>query len=435
MNSCFEGVAVEANAVRVWAVFHYFYPNFSGAAIQGRRLMQSLAHCGFEGHLLVAADVRARHLAGVKTSLDGLEMRYLPVIPTRSWYSVPKLNRGIQFFRFINRLLSDLSFSLQVRCMLKREGRAGDILLCFSHNETTPLALRTARQKGMHSVIRLSMMESDAPTSFTSKVRQGLTRLRSRALWKCDAVVSLSSALRQSCLQIGVPQEKVWYIPNGVDLEEFHPISTNEREQVKTRLQLPRNRRTILFVGSAKHRKGIDVLIRAFIQLADANKTTDLVLVGPHDFSDHTRHPPERRALVEELKAELAQSGLEQRVHWVGEVQDVLPYLQAADVFCFPSRREGLPTAVVEAMACGVPIVASHLAGITTDLIDHKKEGLLIQGYAPDEYAQALSFILDNPTIAQEFGRKARERVQSRFSLEAVTKQYVSLFRQLNSRD
>ncbi len=421
-----------SKATRLWGVFRYFPPNFSGAATQGVRLLSALAAQGYAVEVLAAGLLNAKTLAGKRKSIAGLEVRYLPVIQPGDWRMFKSLKKGVKLLKTANHMLSNLSFSLKVDTTLRQEAHPGDVFLWFTHNESTIFPLRSARLRGVHTVIRLSMMGSDDPASFTLEKPLRLTTLRSKALQACDAVVCPSSALQESCLQAGIPAQKVWYIPNGIDLDTFQPIPIQNREQVKTSLHLPPKSRLIVFVGSAKYRKGIDVLVRAFIRLSEEISDINLVIVGPHDFSDHTRHPPERKALVSQLRDEIAQAGLAKRVHWIGEVEEVCTYLQAADVFCFPSRREGLPTAVIEAMACGLPIIASRLEGITTDLIGHGEQGLLIEGYEAQDFTQALSYVLKNPSIAQEMGYRARARAERQFSLETVVAQYARLYQYLN---
>ena len=89
-------------------------------------------------------------------------------------------------------------------------------------------------------------------------------------------------------------------------------------------------------------------------------------------------------------------------------------YLQAADLFFFPTRREGLPNAMAEAMASGLPVVASKLDGITTDLIDEAIEGRLIAGHDPQDYARVLIELCTDPPRLQRMGEAARRRIERR---------------------
>jgi glycosyltransferase involved in cell wall biosynthesis len=173
------------------------------------------------------------------------------------------------------------------------------------------------------------------------------------------------------------------------------------------------------------------VLIRAFIGLTELISDVDLLIVGPCDFSDYRRYPPARQQMVSELKQEIAQAGLSPHVHWIGKVDKVHEYLQAADVFCFPTRREGFGFVIAEAMAVGLPVVVARLEGVTTDIIRSEDEGLLLTDHDPETYANALSRLLRNPALMNRMGNAARARATSQFDLDTVAQRFAQLYREL----
>ncbi len=118
-------------------------------------------------------------------------------------------------------------------------------------------------------------------------------------------------------------------------------------------------------------------------------------------------------------------------MHWAGEADNVHQYLQAADIFCFPTQREGLPNAVAEAMATGLPAVVARLEGVTTDMIRSEGEGILITGHDPTTYAGALLKLLKDPDTARTMGNSARARAASEFNLEVIGQRYAQLYREL----
>ena len=134
---------------------------------------------------------------------------------------------------------------------------------------------------------------------------------------------------------------------------------------------------------------------------------------------------------MKDLKEELARAGSLARVHWVGAVDNVHEYLKAADIFCFPTRREGLGTAVAEAMATGLPVVAARLEGVTTDMIRSEGEGVLITGHDPTTYAGTMLRLLKDPDTAGTMGIAARARAASEFNLETIGQRYAQLYRNL----
>lgn len=419
------------STIRIWALFRYYCPNFSGAAIQGRRVLSRLTNQGFSVVILAAADHAASRLAGQELEQDGLVIRYLPVVRRRDWSIFARIQLVWKLMTSLNALISGLTLSLRSAWVLWREGGRGDIVQLYSCNVFSFLVVWLTRARGMHPVIRLSLVRSDDEVSFQGKGPGILRMLSLEAFRKAEAVISISRALTNSCHCSRTDPDKIVLIANGVDLDVFHPLSTPERAKLREALGLQPEQHYIVFVGSAKRRKGIDVLIRAFVRVAQQISDVELLIIGPSELGDRARHSTARRQLVAELKQELDHSGFSSRVHWIGRVDNVHEYLQAADIFCFPTRREGLPTAVIEAMAVGLPVVAARLEGVTTDLIRSEEEGILIDGYDPNDYADALLRLLNDSTTARVMGHCARVRAETEFSLELAVQRYAELYREL----
>ena len=419
------------DAVRVWALFSKYHPNFSGAAIQGHRVFRRLACQGFSVFVLAAGDQAARSLRGKETERDGITIRYLPVVRRRDWKFLVRVPLLRKLILFLNSLASDLSMAKKSVWMLLREGQQSDIVQLYGCNEFSFLPVWVARARGMHPVIRLTLMGADVPSSHNRGIRRILGILKLEAFHRAEAIVGISSALTNSCHSAGLDPDRVFLIPNGVDLRVFHPPSNSEKTNLRKALGLRPDRRYIVFVGSSEFRKGIDVLIRAFVQVGQRLSDVETLIVGPCDFTDLSRYELAHQQLVNKLKKELEHVGYSSRVHWVGKVDNVPEYLQAADVFCLPTRREGFPTVITEALAVGLPVVAARLEGITTDIIPSESEGMLIAGHDPNTYAAALLGLLRDPIKAGTMGKAARAQVVSQFNLEAVKRRYAQLYREL----
>lgn len=415
-------------ARRIWAVFGRYYPDFSGAAHQGTRNLQALAGLGYEPRILASANLSARSLSGQTVNRSGIPVTYVPVIYQRDWTIFSRIPMGYKFFKFANGLLLKLSMAARVARIIRSEGNPGDVLQLYSSDEFSYLVIRAAKARGMPAVIRMTLLGSDNPGSLQGGLRASFGLLRLRAFREADAVISLSSALTRSCLENGLPSHKVHQIPNGVDSEQFSPAAAEQRRQLAGRLGLNPEKRFIGFVGTALHRKGIDLLIRAFILVAGRFDGVDLLVIGPSDLEDRARHSEDRRGLVAQLKLELQSAHLDDRVCWTGRVENVHEYLQCMEIFCLPSRREGMSNAILEAMSVGLPIVASCLEGTNTDLIRPDVNGVLVAEENPPAYAAALISLLEDRRKALSLGQSARERVVADFSLSSVVRRYASVY-------
>ncbi len=197
---------------------------------------------------------------------------------------------------------------------------------------------------------------------------------------------------------------------------------------VREQLGLKPDTQYIVFVGSAHLRKGIDILIDAFLLVHQVLPEVELLVVGPSDFS----HAPEVRdkygKVIADAQQRIAEAGCTSLVHWVGVVENPQDYMRAANVFCLPTRREGFGIVIAEAMATGLPVVVAKLDGITTDIVRAADEGKLIDDYDPERYAQALLQLLKNPQEAAAIGEMGRKHVESEFDLQTVTRQFATLY-------
>lgn len=425
--------------VRLWVITRHYYPTPTGAAIQTHRLISRITNYNYDARVVTAGLREATPLRGREYKHDGIPIKYLSVIPRIEWGNFLKLPLPELVWRILNHLnfvLTKLSFGLLCAWHLFWNCRHGDILLFISVDPFWFIAALVARCRGVPVVIRMTMVGGDDPKTYKQNVKLGqLLHFGSLATYRlANVIVALSTALKNAYEQSGEDTSKLVHIPVGVDTTLFHPAEQADRVLLRRSLGLESNRRYVLFVGFATPRKGIDILVDAFIELAQKTDDVDLLIAGQNRFSfDEAGDSLIYEKVLSRLRNELEANGCASRVHWLGQIENVEQYLQVADVFCFPSRQEGLPNAVVEALASGIPVVASHLEGITTDLIDNRVEGLLLNTQQPEVYANALLQLLNNPTIAQRMSIAGHRRVNTQFDLNVIAAEYIRVFADLSN--
>ncbi len=231
-----------------------------------------------------------------------------------------------------------------------------------------------------------------------------------------DAVIVPSPTCRTELLAAGFPPERIRIIANGVDTALFHA----EPEGKSSTLLPTHGGPVVAFTGRLIQAKGLLDLLEAWALLLRDVPEAHLVLVGSGPIEGEVR----RRAGSPPLAG---------RVHLTGEVPDVRPYLRAVTAFVFPSWAEGLPNALLEAMAMGLPCVATDIGPIRDAVIDGE-EALLVPVRTPDRLAAALVTVLTQPVLTARLGRAARKRVEAEFSLEIVVVRLESLYRELCAR-
>lgn len=207
-------------------------------------------------------------------------------------------------------------------------------------------------------------------------------------LKRANGVVAVSAALKEAMVHLGVDQNKIRVIPNGVDPHRFQPVPVAEARRT---LALPETGPMIVTVGSLIPAKGHDLVIRAFAQLAAHQEGLQLFILG----EGAQRHALE--SLVKEL-------GVTSKVHLVGKRpnEQLGLWFSAATVSCLASAREGWPNVVMESLACGTPVVATTVGGIP-EMLDNKEVGILVERTTASVAAgleRALAKTWDRPTIA-----------------------------------
>jgi glycosyltransferase involved in cell wall biosynthesis len=203
-------------------------------------------------------------------------------------------------------------------------------------------------------------------------------------------------------------------IPNGVDLNTYR--KNNDCTTLKSTLGIGEEK-IILYTGRLSQEKGVDFLIRAYTTLP-VSVLARLFILG--DGPDSQR----LLDLIEQLH-------LGDRVVMVPGVEDVLSFLQISDIFVMPSRFEGLSNSILEAMACGIPVIATRVTG-NVDLIEDGVNGLLVSPDDVTDLAGALVNILANPEKGENLGRRAREMVQNNYNLNAMVERYSNLYESLS---
>jgi len=180
------------------------------------------------------------------------------------------------------------------------------------------------------------------------------------ALNQAEKVIAVSDALKAKIVELGVDPEKIILIPNGIDTELFRSM---DKKDCRLNLAIPLEQRFILYVGNLEPIKGTDLLIDALHKLPE---DVHLYMIGDG-------------SLKESMKIRAKDLTMENRVHFLGRLPHTkIPFwMSACDLFCLPSRNEGCPNVILEALACGVPIVASHVGGIP-QLIKDSSQGILV---------------------------------------------------------
>ena len=212
---------------------------------------------------------------------------------------------------------------------------------------------------------------------------------------------------------------KAVVIPTGIESDEFRP--SGRAAEVMGKYAIPANRRLVVFVGRLHIKKGIDLLIQAFIQLARTDDTLHLIVIGPDD------------GMEQRVRAMVAEANIHSRVTFTGMVigQDKIDLMSAAAVVAIPSYTENFCNVAIEAMALRVPVVVSSGVAIAQQ-IEEAGAGIVMDPTV-DEIITAIQRVIDEPGAIQRFGLAGQELTSRCFSWTAVGAKVDTIYRDLIS--
>ena len=224
-------------------------------------------------------------------------------------------------------------------------------------------------------------------------------------------LVVTSNLVRKEVVQFyKLPDERIELIPNGIDTRKFRPPNKNEKMQARSSLRIDREGKVICFVGSDFERKGLWPLLQAVEMSCDMQ----LIVVG----EDKT---------AKRLKHHISNGRLASRVHFLGPQANVLPSLWASDLFALPSLYDPSSNAILEAMACGLPIICTESTGNAEIVLDAQCGHISTRN--PDDLYQSLMFCSDS-TRTEQMSKRSRLAAQA-FDQEYVLQKWLLLYDRL----
>ncbi len=226
-----------------------------------------------------------------------------------------------------------------------------------------------------------------------------------------DRVVTVSETVREQVIHYdGLAEDKVTVIYNGIETDRLIHASG---EQVRKEFGIAPGRPVVGCLGRLAGTKGIDDLVKAFAKIAPQSEAV-LLVAGDGPLRDH----------LEDAARDL---GISERVIFAGLRLDKESILAAMDIFAFPSLTEGLPNALIEAMAAGKPIVATDIPPVR-EILDGRGDSFLVPVRNPDEIARSIEILLRDREISETLGRTAQRKALSRFGIDNTVSRYLALY-------
>lgn len=349
--------------------------NVGGVPLHVRRLACAMRDRGYHPHVVSLASVGP---VGERLRVDGIEVEACSGCCGWDFRVIPRLAR-----------------------IITKTNPAIVHSLLFHANLAVRLAAKYARFPAAKVLCEIQTVEVERAWHLT------LDRWTHRY---CRYTIANSpSVLEHLARRARIPREHLQLVPGGIDptpLQTAVPLTRSE-------LGVPHDARVVLWVGRLDPVKGLHLLIRAFERVSE-DTNAHLVLLGDGP-------------LREKLTTWIGASPARQRVHLVGRHDDVPRWLKCADLFVFPSRTEGLPNALLEAMAAGCPIVTTNVAGCR-DLIQDGQTGLVVPYPDTSALAGAMAVLLNDRKLATKLGHSAQDSVTRNWHIDQTLDGYDTLY-------
>jgi glycosyltransferase involved in cell wall biosynthesis len=417
------------NKPRIYIAISTFLPSVGGAENQALAQGRSLRERGYEATIItlrhdrkwpqheVIEGVPVMRVAGM---LLGNRER-LPGLLRKLLYLMAMLVMGWKLWQHRQRY--DILHVYQLNLLALPTA-----LACYLANKPMIIAVRSAGPGGPTSsrtratLIAGSLdataswlqvdgrINEDGDLSALERLGKPAVRFTHFLLQSIHAVVVVLSPRTEDYLTAhGFHLPDIRLIPNGVDIAHFHPTPTST--------SLGDGSQVVVCVSILRYEKGIDVLLQAWRLVQEQlghSSQAQLIIVGDGP-------------LQEQLECMAKALGIADSVEFAGLQSNVPIQLHRGNLAVLPSRFEGMPNAVLEAMACGLPCVATRVSG-SEDIIQHGINGLLVEPQDYENMAKALLTLLCDPVLAKKYGHAARIRIEQHYSFQRIMDMYVELY-------
>lgn len=302
------------------------------------------------------------------------------------------------------------------RTWIEANARRFDVVFGIEGFHPTVGPVHTAHRMGVPAVVFLAAYRTDLADKQGLPTRLGFPRRRRQMASELSGLIALSTAMAEELREYGIAERRIAVIPIGIDTTVFHPVAdVAERSRLRAALGL-RDMPTVVFVGGVNRRKQPHLLVEAAARLRRKGQDVQVVLVGPEQDAEYAAG----------MRAHAAEAGIEDLVVWYGFTREVAPLFRAADIYALISKNEGMPSALVEAMATGLPAIVTNISG-AADVIEQGHNGVFVTDDV-EAVSLAIAHYLDDDAARIAHGLASRARVEKQLSLTRVSAAYRQLF-------
>jgi glycosyltransferase involved in cell wall biosynthesis len=380
--------------MKVLMVTERYIPIWGGAENQLRQLIPHLVRHGVEIEVVTR---RWHEWMPSKDVVDTVVVRRLGVPGTGALSTI----------FFIVSLLFHLLFAARKVQVFHSHGAVKIGALCA-------LAARITRKKNVAKIASAGRI----PQLAGSKTG----RLVIQLFLQSDGIICMTDEIERELQEISSSPDKLFRVCNAVDCERFTARSEVCRQEFLRQHGIKDTSILVVFCSRLVYGKGLDILLTSWPEVLKSHPLTCLIVIG----SGNDQQDSIETAMKQKVVAEAIES-----VFFLGGTEEPEKYLGIADIFVFPSRREGFPNALMEALATGLPTIASRIGGVVP-LIEEGKNGLLFESEDSRDLAEKINWLVDNVQLRTILGKQAREAMRSKYSFEEIAGQYAAYYHSID---
>lgn len=380
-----------------------YYPEIAGGAVQCYNLIDSLQD-SFDFYVIATYKISSR------------------IRHTRRIFTEENINNA-RVFRinlYPGKIISEILSLLAVIIIFFKVKNKVQVFHMHGYTRKGYLITLLAKIFRKKTIVKTTSLGIDDPLSI--KKRSPV----SSAFYSLVSAYVVTSPAQKDCFKMaGYSSDKIYMIPNGVNLKRFNVPGAQEKSAIRKGMGIPDSSDVILSVSFFSKAKGLDIFAEGLLLLpSDKLRNIFLIFVGSRD----DRELEVDKEVVNKVYGITERLGIRSNCLFVDPAHDIEKYFRASDIFILPSKREGLPNALLEAMACGLCCIANRLEGITDYIIDSGENGYLLDALEANSIVNALRNTIGNRSLQYRLGHNAHLKVERVFNAEQIKTRYKELY-------
>jgi len=388
---------------RVCVVSALYHPSLGGLGRQAMMLTERLREGGV--NLFVIA--RKMALPGEVVFSGKVEVVRVPT-PFQKVHILEEIS--------MRNVIISVVFSLGCLAVLIRRRKTYDLVHFHGASITLFLCLPFLKGMGKKIVAKVAAANLGTEAGSLAGRYRPVGDLLAWMMRRVDAFIAISEEIREGLVRDGVPKERIYRISNFIDPEIFRAPRMGEKDSLKARFGYG-GKTLVLFAGRFVPRKGVEHLLQAWKEVTGDFPDARLVLLGDGPLF----------GVLEDMASRLE---INNTVCFLGRVENVPDFLRASDVFMLPSLQEGLSNSLLEALASGLPTVATEIGGVI-DVVEDGRNALLVRPADVPALSKSLRTVLTDPRLRERLSWAALETIQGAYGLEDRVRRYRDLYGRL----